>query len=74
MFVIYILHHKLYILASFTNDGLVVICYFTSMDLIDIDFFSANRGIDDLTCSFLHVIISDYLTPISEEFTGSILE
>ena len=30
---IYILHHKLYILASFTNDGLVVICYFTSMDV-----------------------------------------
>ena len=38
----------LYILAPFTNGGLVVIFYFTILDF-DIEIVGPNRGIDDRT-------------------------
>ena len=42
---------ELCILTPFTNDGFVVLCYFTTVGFIDTELVGANRGIDD--CSFV---------------------
>ena len=62
-------------MAPFTNGGLVVIWYFTTVGFIDIELVGgANHGTDDRINVFpFQAVMSRYLTHICMGFAGSIL-